>query len=108
MGYNTQYRLEAKLNVATSPEEAIKIFVQENEDASYWLSPDGSTYIEGTWYEHEAALRILSREHPHLLFSLYGEGEEAWDVWVKYFSNGRMQVSKAEIRLDPFDPAKLK
>jgi hypothetical protein len=60
------------------------------------------------WYDHETDMKRLSERFPDVLFTLKGEGEEAGDVWVKYFKGGKMQTSKAEIKLDTFDPKKLK
>lgn len=108
MGYNTRYRLTTVYHEAASPVEVVEAFVKSSDDASYCLSPNGDSNERGTWYGHEAELIALSRRHPHLLFVLNGWGEEAGDVWVKYFHNGRMQTEKASLQLGGFDPAKLK
>lgn len=59
------------------------------------------------WYDHEDDMKRLSKLFPDVVFTLKGTGEEAGDVWVKYFKDGKVQVDKAEIRLAEFDPMKL-
>lgn len=63
---------------------------------------------EITASEHDEDMRGLSKRIPEVLFTLHGEGEEAGDIWNKYFLNGKMQVAKARIEFDEFDPKKLR
>jgi len=60
------------------------------------------------WYDHEINMRSISKDYPDTIFILEGEGEEAGDIWIKYFLNGKMQVAKAKITFEEFDPKKLK
>jgi hypothetical protein len=60
------------------------------------------------WYDHETEMKAISLTYPGVLFTMKGEGEEAGDIWTKYFIDGKMQVSRAEIKIDGFDPGKLK
>lgn len=107
MGYNTRYELKAEFAPHKLPEVVIKEFVSSNQEASYCLAPDGTPAESGKWYEHENDLLALSKAHPHLLFSLAGEGEESGDIWKKYFCAGKVQVEKAAVMIAPFDAAKL-
>lgn len=59
------------------------------------------------WYEHVGDMVALSRRFPEVLFTLHGEGEESGDIWRKYFLGGKVQVARATITFDDFDPAKL-
>ena len=60
------------------------------------------------WYDHEVHMRAISKKYPDLLFILDGIGEEAGDLWRKYFKNGLCQSERAHIEFGAFDPAKLK
>lgn len=59
------------------------------------------------WYRHEEDMKALSRHFPTLVFMLEGEGEEAKDLWIKYFKNGKMQACPAKITYDEYNPSKL-
>lgn len=60
------------------------------------------------WYEHEEDMAKFSAAHPGVLFTLDGEGEEAGDVWRKYFRDGLVQRWRLPTpEPDPFDPTKL-
>lgn len=104
MGYLTQYRLSAFGAPARPLIEGLR---RQFEEADYALDEDGSEKERTTWYSHEDDLRSFSREHPHVIFSLAGYGEEAEDIWTKHFVDGKMQVCRAVITLPLFDPAKL-
>ena len=102
MGYYTQYQL------AWEPhDQEVEIFLEANEEAYYGITPEGESADEAKWYDHEKNMRALSKKFPHILFTLSGEGEEAGDVWKKYFKDGKMQATKAVIVLDDFNPTKL-
>lgn len=49
----------------------------------------------------------LSKEFPDLLFYLHGEGEDAKDLWYKYYKNGKYQECYAEIVYPEYDESKL-
>lgn len=119
MGYQTRYRLEytgqeaakescphcggtGALIIADPVERALK---EPGEASKHPI--DDNFGEEVKWYDHEEDMKAFSRKFPAVLFTLNGEGEESGDVWVKYFKNGKMQASKAEIKLAAFDPAKL-
>ena len=60
------------------------------------------------WYDHDDHMREISRRYPDLLFTLEGVGEEAGDMWCKYYQKGLCQHELARIEYGKFDPAKLK
>lgn len=62
---------------------------------------------ETKWYEHEEEMLAVSRKYPSVLFTLQGQGEEADDLWRKYFYDGKVQRTEAVITFPPFDPLKL-
>lgn len=62
---------------------------------------------DSQWRDHEADMRKLSAAAPGFLFILSGEGEEAGDLWKKYFKGGRMQEARARVEFDEFDESKL-
>lgn len=49
------------------------------------------------WYDHEADMIALSKEYPNLVFVLEGVGEEFPDAWRKWFYNGVVEASYAEV-----------
>ena len=81
---------------------------QTSEEKYFGFEPDGSSSDSCKWYEHEDDMKVMSKDFPEVLFTLHGEGEESGDIWNKYFLNGKVQVCKAEIKIDKFDPKKLK
>ena len=60
----------------------------------------GFQYELGKWYEHEDHMLQYSLRHPGVTFYLQGYGEEATDIWAKWFKSGESQ----EWRLDPDIP----
>jgi hypothetical protein len=123
MGYYTHFKLEVDVsNMTAIPEKKCANCGQVTQLAvdpldvirDYELSSWGTIgevmdmEESSKWYEHEEDMKSVSKKFPDALFTLRGEGEEAGDVWVKYFRNGKMQVEKAEIKLAGFDPKKLK
>lgn len=88
MGYLTKYELELEINCDDQEIlNQIHYFMKNNSDNYYGLGDDNYT-----WYNHEEEMKKLSVKFPNILFTLYGEGEEAGDIWYKYFKNGKMQA----------------
>lgn len=105
MGYDTRYKLEcADRHIIT---EWLATQTGKHDEAAFALNPDGSTREWWKWYEHEKDMLTLSAAHPAILFTLSGEGEEAGDVWKKYFLGGKIQVARATFVIEDFDPEKL-
>lgn len=116
MSYHTKFKLSTindpdsehynqafDLVIKYTAKKSVETFVENYFGISYLF--DGSEY---SWYEHESDMKKISREFPGVLFLLEGEGEEAGDLWKKYFRSGKMQTAKAVITFEPFDESKLK
>ncbi len=111
MGYQTVYSLnicdknrkeilsDSLIDSVTSAIDALEIF--ENGDVK-----NGFTGY-ARWYEHEEELGRISAEFPDLLFCLHGEGDEATDIWDKYFKGGKIQRCPAVITIADFDESLL-
>ena len=95
MGYYTKYELSYDIGKVVESVEDITGYVEH-----YFTT--GCKF-----YKHEEVLKTFSLEYPDVLFTLEGVGEEAGDQWVKYFKNGKIQVSKAIITFEQFDEGKL-
>ena len=109
MGYRTLYSLELVIpNTAKYQyEDVLSDLRSTNDSAERALEEDGRTAEECKWYDHKEDMKEFSRKYPETVFVLKGEGEEASDLWIRYFYNGKMQDAPAKIFYDEFDPAKL-
>lgn len=96
-----------KLRESDSEPQSIIEAIYRNEDAVYHLGNDLGGGQLGTWYDHEDDLKEISAMFPDVLIKLYGEGEDAKDIWYKYFKGGKVQVCRAKIVFDEFDESKL-
>lgn len=103
MGYYTHHKLE----IVKGDNELISELRDFSEDANYALEDDGDTAESCKWYDHESDLKNFSALRPDALFKLSGEGEEAGDLWIEYYQNGKMQLCKGKITFDEFDCNKL-
>jgi len=100
MGYNTRYSL-----TTNSDQETFELISARAAEISDYSDPFEDTI---KWYDHDTDMLKLSLEFPGVLMTLNGEGEEAGDIWVKYYLDGKMQEEQAKIVLGDFDPSKLK
>lgn len=100
MGYYTRYEIDMKPDL---PEVSAAI-----EADDYMAYAIGRYSQECKWYDHEAHMQTLSQRFPDVLFELSGVGEEAGDMWRKYFKAGKMQTCPAQITYEPFDESKLR
>lgn len=103
MGYYTRYELQ----VIEGNPELIEELLNVCPEAKWALLNDGSTKDSTKWYDSLKDLKNFSLSHPEALFKLYGEGEESGDIWQAYFKAGKMQMCKAKIIFDEYDPEKL-
>ncbi len=70
-----------------------------------------SDFLDGgepcSW-EHNEPMLDISKRYPNYLFTLHCQGENPEDMSRYYYLNGKCQHEVAEIKIDPFDPNKLK
>lgn len=59
------------------------------------------------WYECDKDILEVSINHPGILFTIYGDGEESGDMWYSYIYEGKIQKDPAEIRFVGFKPELL-
>lgn len=98
MGYITRY------SINTVPYEPVVELIIANDDDLWPIHEDAEPC---KWYQHEEDMVRFSKEYPDTVFELTGEGEDAGDLWRKYFKNGKVQVCDAIITYPPFDESKL-
>ena len=62
------------------------------------------------WYEWETDMRKLSKDLPHILLHISGDGEDKEDIWEAYFLNGKCQLCEGvvTIKIPEFDKTKSK
>jgi hypothetical protein len=62
-----------------------------------------------SWDEHNPDMIELSKKFPAVLFTLYGEGEDRYDMWRTYYRGGLLQYASATITItyDESNVAKL-
>ena len=105
MGYYTKFELNAVDVETGSP---ITMMEENVIAARLWQLVGGSDKYAPKlieiclnermkWYDHEADMTTLSKEFPHILFVLDGVGEEFPDAWRKWFYNGKVEASYAEV-----------
>lgn len=82
MGYETSYELTT-LPVATQTDEVT---------AKIKALCSGYSPFEQSckWYQHDENMKTVSRDFPHLILVLDGEGEDQGDVWRKAYLNGEI------------------
>lgn len=105
MGYYTKFELHAVDVEAGSP---ITMMEEDIIAKRLWQLIGGSDRYapkciencldeEMKWYDHEEDMTTLSKEFPNILFVLEGVGEEFPDAWRKWFYNGTVEASYAEV-----------
>lgn len=79
-------------------------FLKDNSEKYYGVDENGHGCDSVKWYEWKEDMIAMSRMFPGVLFKMHGEGEENGDMWDAYFLDGKVQVHKARIVIDPLDP----
>jgi hypothetical protein len=97
MGYYTYHELETNGNT------------EEHKDNIEELSEYVGLWEDSCkWYNHQEDMKAYSKQHPNVVFSLFGDGEEVDDRWVEYYMDGKVQEELAKIVYPPFDKSLLK
>lgn len=105
MGYYTYYKCEIQNRKQISDEtweQALNITIPSYDVP---LRSIGENHIK--WYEHEEEMKDISKKFPAAIFKLSGEGENAGDLWIKYFKNGKMQECPGQIIYEEYNEKKL-
>ena len=114
MGYYTHYNLQVmhfdhetkRVSLVESDDTNIEVISHLRktfDNAAYAIDKNGDSSEKTKWYDHGKHLKEFSALYPDLLFVLDGNGEDADDLWVKYFLNGKMQVAMAKIVFEDFN-----
>lgn len=97
MGYLTTYKLEIEKDgeqyvyLPDAIKELLEIVEFDPFDESC------------KWYDHAEDMIELSIRHKGTVFVLFGEGEDAGNLWRKYFKDGKTQESPAIISYIPYN-----
>ena len=97
---------ELKMRLIKDVEKTYRTSIVTQSDVIDFLTYDPFE-DQCKWYEHTEDMRKISEKYQNVIFSLYGNGEEDGDMWVKYFMNGKVQTEEAVITYADFDPKKL-
>lgn len=100
MGYYTYYTVEIYNDDYSLDVEEIK---EETKKISGYEYPFEDSC---KWYDHERDMKKVSKKFDCVI-ELSGEGEEAGDLWRKYFYKGKMERCIAEIVYPEPDIKKL-
>lgn len=106
--YSTTYALTwASSNPNLSYDEIVREFekLPEWKDGGFQKYGD-EIYIESAaWPDQMDDMYSLSKKFPNVLFTLWGNGEDADDLWEEHWQNGRFQLCFAEI--PPYNPIRM-
>ncbi len=95
MGYNTTYKVYV---VNDTP--AKWTLDKDLARISDYVFDDGEAH-DIKWYEHDAEMKLLSKEHPDTIYEVRGNGEDESDVWVSFYKDGKSY----KVNLAPVYPA---
>lgn len=104
MGYYTSYKISIK-------DDAGKYIDTDDVKDDISSISGYHPFVEScTWYNNERDMIKLSKlsRYKDVVFCLSGEGEDADDLWKKYFKNGKVQVCKGVISYPEYSADKLK
>jgi hypothetical protein len=92
MGYYTDYKL-----AMFGTKDAVGAFIATAEEGgvateygAYFVAQVLSRQADSVkWYGHRTDMLAISKQFPDIGFCLTGEGEEAGDLWQRYFKDGQ-------------------
>lgn len=87
--------------------QEVLLWAKDFDGLYYAIDEVGEPVESVKWYEHEEDMLNLSIQFPNVIFILKGEGEEAGDIWYKYFKDGKLQQAPGKITFDEYDESKL-
>jgi len=93
MGYYTVYNLVIDTDEDDETDQKVYDYIEKEYDLHF----DNNGGIYDKWYDHEEQMMDISEKFPKYVFKLYGYGEDATDIWAKYFQNGEIQNDPVEI-----------
>lgn len=100
MSYYTDYTINIDATL-----DAEKFTSHVRERANYYFDIDvncNQLTLSGIkWYKWKEDMEHLSSLYPDKTFTVYGEGEEAGDIWRAFVKNGTTIVQKAKLTYDP-------
>jgi hypothetical protein len=110
MGYMTNYTLFYRYSDDAEPDyylhEEVLVTFLDTVTGYHW--DRNFQLFDAKWYDHHDHMLKISTDYPDLIFTLKGEGEEAGDLWKKYYKNGKYQEARAQIVYEEYDESKLK
>lgn len=99
MGYYTDF------DFSNNSQEVINAI---HEIADYPIYGTGGKIQGAKWYDNEKDCLEVSKKFPDQVIVVQGEGEEAGDIWMAYYKNGKSFKAEAVITFELFDESKLK
>jgi hypothetical protein len=93
MGYYTDFKLATDTGL-----EDDKDFAEYFEEVTGYEF-DGTDFNH-KWYDHRKNMKKISEHYPEVKFTLEGSGEEAGDMWIAYYLNGKEQMCKSIVTFE--------
>lgn len=89
MGYVTDFTVNANFSkIEEEKKELVELKVERTLRNHGYSITLGYTF-SGKWYDWRNDMIAISKEHPDVLFTVEGKGEESEDIWEAEFINGQ-------------------
>lgn len=121
MGYCTNFAINVHhpgaKDVSNEVVEEVRDVLEEisgysfDTNAERAYNPEGNHLFSSDrykWYGYDVDVIELSKRYPHLVFTVYGEGEEPADIWMHKFFKGKHKRSDAIFTIPPIELEELK